>query len=112
MSEYIVEIDGRRVGRLRSGASTVYEVTPGHHEVRVRLDTVMAPKMGYAGSPTFEANVREGQSVALDVGTVPSASRQILFGQQMTDDPEGWLMLSPVGADKRPRSRRPLTAGR
>lgn len=65
MSEYIVEIDGRRVGRLRSGASTVYEVTPGHHEVRVRLDTVMAPRMGYAGSPTFEADVREGQSVEL-----------------------------------------------
>ncbi len=58
LNEYIVEVDGRRLGRLRSGASAQHEVSPGPHEVRVRLDTIMDPKMGYVGSPSSEADLR------------------------------------------------------
>jgi len=101
LSEYIVEIDGRRVGRLRARASQEFAVPPGYHEVRVRLDTIMAPKMGYVGSPAFEVERTE-----LDVIALPATHSS--FGVlQTTADPEGWLMLAPAGADK-PPPRSPL----
>ncbi len=111
LNEYIVDIDGRRVGRLRSGASAQHEVSPGHHEIRVHLDTIIDPKIGYAGSPAFEVDLREGERLELDVTAVPYASYQILGVRQMTDDPEGWLMLAPAGVDKPARVRRPFTRG-
>lgn len=46
LSEYIVEIDGRSVGKLRSRASAEYPVAPGAHEVRVHLDTTGYPEKG------------------------------------------------------------------
>jgi len=111
LNEYIVEIDGRRVGRLRSGASAQHEVSPGHHEIRVHLDTIMDPKIGYAGSPAFEVDLRGGERLELDVTAVPYASYQILGVRQMTDDTEGWLMLALAGVDKPARVRRPFTRG-
>lgn len=108
LSEYIVEIDGRRVGRLRSRAAQEFAVQPGHHEVRVRLDTLMAPRRGYAGSPAFEVDLSDGERMELDVIALPATHSS--FGVlQTTADPEAWLMLAPAGADKPPpRSTRTL----
>ncbi len=42
---------------------------------------------------------------------MPYASYQILGVRQMTDDPEGWLMLAPADVDKPARGRHPFTRG-
>jgi len=111
LSEYIVDIDGHRAGRLRSRASEEYAVQPGQHEIRVRLDTILAPKMGYVGSPAFEVDLSDGERLEVDVIALPASYSN--FGvRHTTADPEGWLMLAPAGADKPPpRTVRALIRG-
>ena len=106
LSEYIVDIDGHRAGRLRSRASEEYAVQPGQHEIRVRLDTILAPKMGYVGSPAFEVDLSDGERLEVDVIALPASYTS--FGVlHTTADPEGWLMLAPANADKPPPAHRP-----
>ncbi len=111
LSEYIVDIDGHRAGRLRSRASEEYAVQPGQHEIRVRLDTILAPKMGYVGSPAFEVDLGDGERLEVDVIALPASYSN--FGvRHTTADPEGWLMLAPADADKPPpRTVRALIRG-
>ena len=101
LSEYIVDIDGHLAGRLRSRASEEYAVQPGQHDIRVRLDTILAPEMGYVGSPAFEVDLGDGERLEVDVIALPASYTN--FGvRHTTADPEGWLMLAPAGADKPP----------
>jgi len=76
-------------------------VQPGHHEIRVRLDTILAPEMGYVGSPAFKVDLSDGERLEVDVIALPASYTS--FGVlHATTDPEGWLMLAPAGADKPP----------
>ena len=86
-------------------------VQPGQHEIRVRLDTILAPKMGYVGSPAFEVDLSDGERLEVDVIALPASYTN--FGVlHTTADPEGWLMLAPAGADKPPpRTVRALIRG-
>jgi len=107
LAEYIVEIDGHRVGRLRPRASKMHEVRPGKHEIRVHFDTTGYPEKGYMGSPTFEINLQDGESEVLDV--IPTSS---MYLSQMRGMHEDWLMLTPADDDPTTvRPRPPVTGG-
>jgi hypothetical protein len=52
LRSYKVELDGRIVGRLRSGESTDFTVEPGHHRLRMKGDLT--------GSQTLSFEIKKG----------------------------------------------------
>jgi hypothetical protein len=57
---YRIEIDGRRVGKLRRGETAKYPVTPGTHTVRARID--------WTGSPALPVEVSADAPARVVVG--------------------------------------------
>ena len=49
---YAVIVDDEVVGRIRRGESFDHRVSPGRHEVRLKID--------WSGSPTVEVDIPEG----------------------------------------------------
>ena len=57
---YQVKIDGQVVGRIKDGKQETFEVSPGTHQVRVRLMWLQ--------SPSVEVRLEEGAGVTLRTG--------------------------------------------
>jgi len=57
---YRIEIDGRRVGKLRRGESAKYPVPPGRHTVRARIDWTGSPALQVDASADAPARVVVG----------------------------------------------------
>lgn len=64
---FVVVVDGKRVGTLRSGDEIVLQVTPGKHRVQGRID--------WARSPKVEVDLTAGQRAVMRLGSASSASR-------------------------------------
>lgn len=58
---YKVVIDGATVGSLRHGQEDVFEVAPGAHSVRLRLD--------WAGSESMTVDLAPGEEARLQCGS-------------------------------------------
>ena len=47
---YVVTVDGREVGKLRSGGKETFNLEPGLHEVRMKIDWCGSPTITVDGS--------------------------------------------------------------
>jgi hypothetical protein len=66
LREYRVVLDGQEVGRLRPGRRCELSVTPGTHELEVRID--------WAGSGSHEVVLAPGESVEYECRNRPGWS--------------------------------------
>lgn len=57
---YQVKIDGQVAGRIKDGKQATFEVSPGIHQVRVRLMWLQ--------SPAVEVRLEEGKEITLRTG--------------------------------------------
>ena len=62
--DYRIVVDGRTVGRVANGAEVRVALTPGAHQVRMKID--------WCRSPDLDVVVGEGEEIRLDCG--PNAS--------------------------------------
>jgi hypothetical protein len=79
---YRVLIDDREVGRLRSGGSATFDVTPGMHVVEIRID--------WTGSPELPVHVAQDETVELRCRSPASPRRKPFLTK------EGWVALERV----------------
>ena len=59
LRSYRVIVDGNDVGRIRAGEAWEYDVSPGHHTIRLRID--------WTGSPSLAIQFSPGEVVELEV---------------------------------------------
>src|SRR4051794_37691511 len=64
---YKVSIDGDPVGAIRRGTVVSFDVSPGDHEVQVKIDWLL--------SPVVTVSLGQGESVSLACSAVPSRRR-------------------------------------
>jgi len=64
---FVVVVDGKKMGKLRSGDEIVLQVTPGKHRVQGRID--------WAGSPKVEVDLTAGQRAVMRLRSASSALR-------------------------------------
>jgi len=57
---YRVELDGKPIGRIQAGESLTFEVLPGRHRLRLRID--------WCGSNPLEFVVEDGQHLSFACG--------------------------------------------
>ncbi|MFJ3224597.1 hypothetical protein ACIPJS_14760 [Streptomyces sp. NPDC086783] len=79
---YEVLIDGRKVGQVRRRQRARYDVTPGPHTVRMRID--------WCSSPDVKITVAAGESVTLICEPNGSAARGTV---QMLTSPRKYIRL-------------------
>ena len=57
---YHVRVDGHQVGRVKDDKCETFEITPGVHEVRVRLLWLQSPSVELRGEAGDEVRLRTG----------------------------------------------------
>ena len=65
--KYVIYVDGRRVGKIEPDGDGRFPVTPGHHDVHVRMG------YNYLRSPKREVDVAAGHEMTLTCQPRPSA---------------------------------------
>ena len=58
LARLFVEVDGTRMGEVRDGSMIDLELSPGHHELRVR--------MSWCGSPPLAIDIQGGEVKRVD----------------------------------------------
>lgn len=54
---YTVLLDGVKVGELRRGESLTFELTPGHHTVRFKIDFASSRTLAFTMAPVEQLEV-------------------------------------------------------
>ena len=63
---YDINIDGEDVGEVKVGKESLFEVSPGHHIVKVFAKTL--GNIRYCSDP-FEVDIPDGTTIRLEVGS-------------------------------------------
>ena len=85
LRSYSVYVDGKRVGRVRNGKTFECDVTPGHHEVWVKID--------WAESLRLSREVQSGEQAIFFCGCHASAWSAV---SSSLAGPGAYLFLIPA----------------